>query len=176
MDDLQTGNAAYTAFIANPGVANVKVKYLAAPSVSVKGRYTWAGQTFGGIFDSDGRLNGTLDIQTVPCNPDCSVKVPAPGIALVFLTPQSLADSGGTAEDVAQTYSTSVHTKTIHTATVPPDVLATSNGHTGMGSHGGSTSFNSAVGSGAVGGWEAVRFGSILAGVAVGAVGLLMMR
>ncbi|KAF7307934.1 Glyco-hydro-79C domain-containing protein [Mycena kentingensis (nom. inval.)] len=109
--------------------AAVKVKYLQAPSVAQKGSYTWAGQTFGGNFASDGRLMGTEDVQSVDCDTTaktCSVKVPAPGFALVFLGDDTLTEDKGAP---SMTFSTTALTKTMNTATVDPSVLATSNGH-----------------------------------------------
>ncbi|KAF7297395.1 Glyco-hydro-79C domain-containing protein [Mycena indigotica] len=112
----------------------VRVKYLQATSVAQKGSYTWAGQTFGGNFASDGRLTGTEDIKTVDCDATaktCSVKVPAPGFALVFLGgDDALTENKGAP---SQTYSTTALTKTVNTATINPSVLATSNGHGGVG-------------------------------------------
>ncbi|KAJ7054643.1 glycoside hydrolase family 79 protein [Mycena amicta] len=110
----------------------VQVKYLAATSVSQKGSYTWAGQTFGGNFASDGRLTGNEDVQTVACDTTaktCSIKLPAPGFALVFLGGQdSLTEDKGAP---SQTYATTALTKTVNTATINPSVLAQSNGHGG---------------------------------------------
>ncbi|KAJ6590373.1 glycoside hydrolase family 79 protein [Mycena sp. CBHHK59/15] len=109
--------------------AQVKVKYLAAASVVQKGGYTWAGQTFGGSFASDGRPTGTEDIQTVQCDTGagtCTVSVPAPGFALVFLSDTAFTEDKGAA---TATFPTTVHTKTHNTATVEPSVLATSNGN-----------------------------------------------
>ncbi|KAJ7434772.1 glycoside hydrolase family 79 protein [Mycena galericulata] len=111
----------------------VKVKYLQASSVSQKGGYTWAGQTFGGNFESDGRLTGTEDVQTVQCDTTaqtCSVKVPAPGFALVFLSDSALTENAG---GPSKTFATTALTKTANTATVAATVLATSNGHGGPG-------------------------------------------
>ncbi|KAG8962821.1 hypothetical protein FRC03_003721 [Tulasnella sp. 419] len=76
-----------------PGVSpsEVYVKYLSAPSVSEKFNITWANQTFGGRFASDGRLYGDLDVKTVPCtNNVCSVQMKAPSAALVFLSQEAL--------------------------------------------------------------------------------------
>ncbi|KAJ7648642.1 hypothetical protein DFH06DRAFT_1095434, partial [Mycena polygramma] len=109
--------------------AQVKVKYLAATSVSQKGGYTRAGQTFGGFFESDGRPMGTEDIKTIPCDTSaqtCSVKVPAPGFALVFLSDAVYSESGSSS---TLTFPTTARTQTRNTATVDPSVLATSNGH-----------------------------------------------
>ncbi|KAJ7235652.1 glycoside hydrolase family 79 protein [Mycena rebaudengoi] len=111
--------------------ASVKVKYLKAASVSQKGGYTWAGQTFGGNFDSDGRLMGAEDVQTVPCDTTaltCSVKVPAPGFALVFLSDAAETETLGAP---STTFKTTALTRTQNTATVDPSILATSNGHGG---------------------------------------------
>ena len=55
----------------------------------------------------------------------CPIKVPAPGAALVFLSDSAQA---GASDSTPASFSTSVITKTRHTATVDPAVLATSNG------------------------------------------------
>ncbi|KAJ7249910.1 glycoside hydrolase family 79 protein [Mycena rebaudengoi] len=105
----------------------VKVKYLLAKTVVQKGNITWAGQTFGGNFDSDGRLTGDEVIESVPCDQDkkvCIVRVPAPGFALVYLTDSVYSEK----QDPPQTYATTARTKIHNTATIPPEVLATSNG------------------------------------------------
>ncbi|KIK68723.1 glycoside hydrolase family 79 protein [Collybiopsis luxurians FD-317 M1] len=134
-----SGNSNYTANIQIGGgqtgqsvstPSQVKVKYLTASSVSQKGGYTWAGQTFGGNFDSDGRLQGTETIQTISCDQNaqiCSVPVPAPGAVLVFLTDESTESAGA----ASTTFATTVETRTANTATVDPSVLATSNGRNG---------------------------------------------
>ncbi|KAK7024767.1 hypothetical protein R3P38DRAFT_2530271 [Favolaschia claudopus] len=109
--------------------SSVKVKYLAAKTVVQKGGYTWAGQTFGGIFESDGRPMGEEDIKTVECDTNaqtCTVDVPAPGMALVFLNDDAFTEGKGAP---AMTFPTTVHTKTHNTATVDPAVLSTSNGN-----------------------------------------------
>jgi hypothetical protein len=98
-------------------------------------------QTFGDNFQSDGRLQGTPDVQTVNCNTGntCTIKVPAPSFALVFLTSSALsAVSGGT-----QTYPTTVMTRTRNTVYIDPSVLATSNGDYGFQNKMGTTSVGS---------------------------------
>ncbi|KAJ7826325.1 glycoside hydrolase family 79 protein [Mycena leptocephala] len=134
-----SGASAYTASFAigggdtgqaNGTPAQVKVKYLVAPSVSSTSNITWAGQTFGTAFESDGRLTGTEQVQTVTCKSDntCDIKVPAPGFALVFL-----ADVPGDAETygAVKTFPTTALTKTINTVSIDPSLLATSNGQAG---------------------------------------------
>ncbi|KAF8636081.1 hypothetical protein AX17_003787 [Amanita inopinata Kibby_2008] len=133
----------------NATPAQVKVKYLRASSVSQKGNFTWAGQTFGSTFESDGRFAGTEDIQTVQCDQSsntCTIHVPAPSFALVFLTDDGVGQSE---HGPTVTFSTSVLTKTVNTVTADPAVLATSNGHGGSQRRLGSTSrgsFNAAKG------------------------------
>jgi len=111
--------------------SSVKVKYLLSPTVADIANFTWAGQTFGDNFQSDGRPVGTENITTLACNPatsststTCTVRVPAPGAAIVFLT--SLDETAGAA---STTFATTTYTKTRNTVTVDPGVLATSNGH-----------------------------------------------
>jgi len=134
-----SGASSYTASFAigggdtgqpNGTPAQVKVKYLLAPSVSTKENITWAGQTFGTAFTSDGRPTGTEQIQTVTCKSDntCDVQVPAPGFALVFLTDIS---SDAETYPAVKTFSTTALTKTINTVSINPSLLATSNGQAG---------------------------------------------
>ncbi|KAH9914074.1 uncharacterized protein BXZ73DRAFT_81750 [Epithele typhae] len=130
-----SNGAAYTATISVGGAtlgesnatpSSVRVKYLVAPSITEKEQISWANQTFGGRFSSDGRLAGTEDIVTVPCDTTahtCTITVPAPGAALVFL---SSADSAGAS--ATQTFATSVTTKVFATASIDPTSLAHSNG------------------------------------------------
>jgi hypothetical protein len=109
--------------------AQVRVKYLSSPSVATIGNISWAGQTFGGVYQSDGRLQGQESIQQVNCNQgsnSCQITVPAPGFALVFLGNDANGDSVST-----QTFATTAYTNTANTATVAPSVLATSNGSNG---------------------------------------------
>ncbi|KAH8977188.1 hypothetical protein EDB86DRAFT_3007728 [Lactarius hatsudake] len=126
--------------------SSVKVKYLSAQSVASKGNFTWANQTLGNQFQSDGRLQGNLDVQTVNCDTTagtCQVKVPAPSFALVFLTDSAFS---AVTPDVPLTYSTSAVTRTANTIFIDPSMLATSNGHYGMEDKKGATSFGSSSG------------------------------
>jgi len=121
--------------------SSVQVKYLQAPSVASKGSFMWGNQTFGDNFQSDGRLQGTPDVLTVNCNTGntCTVKVPAPSFALVFLTSSALsAVSGNT-----QTYPTTAMTRTRNTVYIDPSVLAVSNGDYGFQNKMGTTSVGS---------------------------------
>jgi hypothetical protein len=72
-------------------------------------------QTFGGFFESDGRPTGQEDVQTVQCDTTaqtCTVDVPAPGFALVFLTDDAFTESKGAA---SVTFPTTAQTKTRNT-------------------------------------------------------------
>jgi hypothetical protein len=115
--------------------SQVAVKYLLAPTVTSKDNITWAGQTFGGDFASDGRLQGTLNVTTVQCDTGantCLITVPAPGVALVFFDTNDAEINDGAATQGASTFATTtLHSKTksgANTATMDPAVLATSNG------------------------------------------------
>ncbi|KAG6835065.1 hypothetical protein H0H93_005181, partial [Arthromyces matolae] len=119
-------------------------KYLLADSVSQKANFTWAGQTFGDDFGSDGRPMGDLNITTIQCDTTtnlCTIPVPAPSYALVYLTDTSINEAGGAA---TTTFATTVQTKTRNTVTIDQAVLATSNG--GYGKQLGSTSAGSESG------------------------------
>jgi len=153
-----SGASTYTAVISigggstgqgNATPSQVKVKYLLADSVSSKGAFTWAGQTLGDVQASDGRLNGTLNVTTIACDQTantCSIPVPAPGFALVFLTEDALGAvspaSTVTFPTTATRSSTSTHIY------IDPSMLATSYGHSGMRNVRGTTSqgsYSSAV-------------------------------
>ncbi|KAG9217951.1 glycoside hydrolase family 79 protein [Pleurotus ostreatus PC15] len=148
--DDASGASDYTATISvgggntgapNSSPAEVKVKYLAASSVSTGVNITWANQTFGNAFEVDGHLKGDLEIVTVPCDQasnTCQIRVPAPGFALVFI------NGSPEVEESDITFSTTAFTKLMNTATVDPAVLETSNGMSGKDrSKMGSTSFGS---------------------------------
>ncbi|KAG6329727.1 hypothetical protein ID866_9362 [Astraeus odoratus] len=111
--------------------SSVQVKYLQASSVSDKSNITWAGQTFGSTFESDGRLQGTPSITAVNCDTSantCTVALPAPCVALIFLTSSSFSESN---PGTTVTFATTTATNTYNTATIPPSVLATNNGMSG---------------------------------------------
>ncbi|KAG8988917.1 hypothetical protein FRB90_002499, partial [Tulasnella sp. 427] len=81
---------------------SVRVKYLRADSVSVKYNITWANQTMGQQYASDGRLYGDVDVQTIQCDTNtnlCNIPVPSPSAALVFLTDEAFTNSGGNTAD-----------------------------------------------------------------------------
>ncbi|TBU40507.1 hypothetical protein BD309DRAFT_870161 [Dichomitus squalens] len=115
----------------NATPASVKVKYLTAPSVAEKQQVFWANQTFGPRFQVDGRLIGQEIIKEIPCDQTantCTIPVPAPGAALVFLS----SDAQNNADSVVtQTYSTTSVTNRLATATLFPSAIAQSNGHRG---------------------------------------------
>ena len=139
MDDGGTGSATYNASIhiggqstgtADTTPQSVTVRYLAAPSVSEKFNITWAGQTLGGQFQSDGRLRGDVVTETIQCNADtgCPIRVPAPGAVLVFMTSEAENESFNTA--MTATYPTTFYKQ--GGPTVDQGVLQTSNGRGGV--------------------------------------------
>lgn len=96
-----------------------------------------AGQTMGTAqFTSDGRLSGTANIQTIACDTTggtCSIPVPAPSVALVFLTDAAYEESGGLSGEqsgVTLTYPTTTTTSKAK-ATINLAALATTNGRSG---------------------------------------------
>ncbi|CEL63639.1 hypothetical protein RSOLAG1IB_10917 [Rhizoctonia solani AG-1 IB] len=155
--------------------AQIRVKYFEAPSVSFKGNMTWAGQTLGNHFESDGRLQGEEVIHTIDCDPvtnQCSVPLRAPSLALVFLTEAALQNSSPE-EGATASFETTFVTRVRHTATVDQEVLATSNGRGGTNGHRiGSTSFGS-IGNGVVSSMGIPGMG-ILVGVVVGIIMVLV--
>ncbi|KAF8320741.1 hypothetical protein DL93DRAFT_1730126 [Clavulina sp. PMI_390] len=138
IDDGGTGTAAYTGYIhigGTSGLADttpttVTVRYLSSPSVTEKYNITYGGQSMGGaMFESDGRIQGEQQTETVQCSADtgCPIRVPAPGAALVFMSQQAQDESYDSA--LVATYSTSYFSE--GGPTVDSQVLATSNGRGG---------------------------------------------
>lgn len=108
---------------------SVAYKILSAPSLAEKENVTWAGQTFG--YYSDGMLIQNETILQAPCQSgSCSLSVPAPGVALVFL------------EGVQDAQETSTATAFYPVGTNNPQIVLGSNG--GRGRRGGATSKGSA--------------------------------
>jgi hypothetical protein len=147
-----TGASTYSATISigggttgqsNATPSSVQVKYLLAESTGSKNNFTWAGQTLGNTFEADGRLSGTLNVTTVQCDTTantCSIPVPAPCFALVFLTSEALS---AVSPASTVTYPTSTQTRTKNTIYIDPAVLETSYGHSGMENVRGATSAGS---------------------------------
>jgi len=187
MDDLGTGSAAITNYVhigGSNGVADttpttVTVRYLSAPSVSEKFNITWAGQTLGGQFMSDGRLQGNVSTVTVTCVPTtgCPIPIPAPGAALVFLSQTAEDESFNTA--LTETFSTTYYSK--GGPTTDEAALQTSNGRGGPQEKQiplGSTSHGSAAVEENAATRRAVAASITLASVALGAtlVGRMLVR
>lgn len=101
-------------------------------------------QTWGDQFFSDGRPVGDEQIQTINCDQNagvCNIPVYAPSVALVFLSDDAQTENTG---QPSTTYSTTAVTRQHNTATIPSEVVATSNGEREASSKLGSTSKGSA--------------------------------
>lgn len=103
----------------------VWVRYLRASQIEEQYEIYWAGQTLGPSFTSTGIPRGDVQTDNIQCeNGVCVIPVPAPSVALVFLTEDALqASTPG--EEAAPFATTVVGTGD---ATVDPRVLETSNG------------------------------------------------
>ncbi|KAH7103155.1 hypothetical protein BKA62DRAFT_69386 [Auriculariales sp. MPI-PUGE-AT-0066] len=125
--DDPLGGHDYIARIQTNGATQASVRYLTAPNgLTSKFNVTYANQTFGGYFESDGLLKGQQVTETVQCtNGICPIQVPAPGAAVVFLT-NDLVFNAET--DEFHTFATTATTKMYNTAAVDGLTLATSNG------------------------------------------------
>ncbi|KZV84960.1 hypothetical protein EXIGLDRAFT_776006 [Exidia glandulosa HHB12029] len=106
--------------------AQVRVRHMRVDGdqVTKKANVTWAGQSFGGYFESDGLLRGEHQTETIPCsNGLCSINVQGPSVALVFLT-----DASYQPDDKIQTFASTHTTAMRNTAAVDGLTL-----HTGLG-------------------------------------------
>lgn len=67
----------------------VGVRYLLAPNITEQTNITWAGQTVG----SNGDLQDGQSTDFRPCRNGCSIDVPGPGLALIWLNPKEQGDN-----------------------------------------------------------------------------------
>lgn len=112
-------------------LTNYCLRYLLSPSVAEKWNITWAGQTMGPQFGSDGRLYGDVNVVSIDCaNNVCNVPMKAPSAAIVFLTQEALANSSPASGETL-TFSTSTLTGA-QVATVDWAAVAVSNGRNGQ--------------------------------------------
>ena len=68
----------------------------------------------------------------MPCDQNantCTIRVPAPGVALVFFSDAAQQQAGATPS--VETFSTTVFTNTKNTVSIDPSVLATAQGMSG---------------------------------------------
>ncbi|KAJ7634934.1 glycoside hydrolase family 79 protein [Roridomyces roridus] len=111
----RVGLSDYTATLTVSGgtaPSSVQVKYLLSDSVATKDNITWANQTLGTQREIDGRFRGTENIVTISCDTGANTcQIPL--------------------EISTVTFATTARTNLAGTATVAPDVLATSNGISG---------------------------------------------
>ncbi len=80
-------------FFAGSG-GNVLVRYMTAPSATETTNISWGNQTYGGVADGvPVPIKSQWDDQTVSCSSGCTVQVPGPGMAVVFVqaAPQTTA-------------------------------------------------------------------------------------
>jgi hypothetical protein len=134
-------------------------RYMRAPTIVEKYNITWANQTMGASYTSDGRLYQEQETVSIQCDmaaKTCSIPVYAPSIALVFLTNAAVQEAVGE-EQVTSTFATTV--VNVGSATVDPGALSTGNGQMGSGATG-ATSQGSAQQSGAI---RAVTLSTIVA-------------
>lgn len=66
-------------------VQTVTVRYLTAPNVTESKAISWGGLTLADVNDGKLVSSNTAPDQQISCQNGCSVDVPAPGVALVFL-------------------------------------------------------------------------------------------
>lgn len=107
-----SGGSDYTAVISFNGSTigdSVRVRYFSASSTAEQYDIKWAGQSLNGYaFASDGRLTGDLTTEQVGCeNGQCSIKVPAPSVALVFFTDEAF-DESQVPTDATVSYETTI--------------------------------------------------------------------
>lgn len=61
---------------------SIRMRVLAAPNITTFGDITWAGQA----VDGQGQLQGTIQTSEISCKSGCTLSVPGPGAALIFLS------------------------------------------------------------------------------------------
>ncbi len=67
---------------------NVTIRYLAAPSIGEKTNIAWGAQTYAGVGDANpvqATFASSVADKTVECSQGCTIQVPGPGLAVVFV-------------------------------------------------------------------------------------------
>ena len=67
---------------------NVTIRYLAAPSIAEKTNIAWGAQTYAGVGDANpvpATFASSVADKTVECSQGCTIQVPGPGLAVVFV-------------------------------------------------------------------------------------------
>ncbi|KAI9069257.1 glycoside hydrolase family 79 protein [Trametes sanguinea] len=68
--------------------SSITIRYLTAPSVSEKTNIAWGGKTYAGVGDAnpvDATFSSSVPDKTMSCSGGCTIQVPGPGLAVVFL-------------------------------------------------------------------------------------------
>ncbi|KAL5522075.1 hypothetical protein ACEPAF_1931 [Sanghuangporus sanghuang] len=78
-------NATQTFVLPGSLASSIGVRYLVADNITEEKAISWAGQTLGG----NGDLQGTQTMDVFECTDGCNVTVPGPGLAVVWLDPES---------------------------------------------------------------------------------------
>lgn len=67
---------------------DITIRYLTAPSVNEKTDIAWGGKTYAGVGDGvpvDATFSSSVPDKTTSCAGGCTIQVPGPGLAVVFL-------------------------------------------------------------------------------------------
>lgn len=83
--DQPAENVTQTFVLPSSVADNVGVRYLLASNITEETAITWAGQTVG----RNGDLQGTQAFDVFDCSQGCNISVPGPGLAVVWLNPES---------------------------------------------------------------------------------------
>ncbi|KAI1786674.1 hypothetical protein LXA43DRAFT_975650 [Ganoderma leucocontextum] len=80
---------------------NITIRYLAASSIAEKTDIAWGGQTYAGVGDANpvqATFASSVADKTVSCTGGCTIQVPGPGLAVVFVgeSDASATNSTGT--------------------------------------------------------------------------------
>ena len=67
---------------------DITIRTLSAPSVAEKTNIAWGGQTYAGVGDANpvpATFAGSVPDKTVSCAGGCTIQVPGPGLAVIFV-------------------------------------------------------------------------------------------
>lgn len=77
--------------------SEITIRYLVAGSVNEKTNIAWGGKTYAGVGDAtpvDATFPANVPDKTLSCTGGCTIQVPGPGLAVVFLGGQQNATTG----------------------------------------------------------------------------------
>ncbi|EJF62805.1 hypothetical protein BD309DRAFT_1015125 [Dichomitus squalens] len=95
--------------------SSITIRTLAAPSVAERTNIAWGGQTWAGVGDGNpvpATFAGSVPDKTIACAGGCTIQVPGPGLAVIFVGNNPANSANATSNNGAHSSSTGASSPT----------------------------------------------------------------